>query len=120
MRTQRRRIVLGIEALEGKAVPSSGLPILTHHTLNQVFHQIDQAAGTYAKTRNPNQFDANLSRISYRIPYGHTQLYPSWQSDEYIYDPSVRGSGVQMVQQIKQDLASYVRYGVSSGSFGFK
>jgi hypothetical protein len=120
MSTSRRRTVFQIESLEGKATPSTFFPVLTHHTLGQVFHQIDNAAGTYAKTHNPNQFDANLSRISYRIPYGHAQLFPTWQGDEGIYDPATPGSGVAMVRQIKIDLVSYVRDGVSSGSFGFR
>jgi hypothetical protein len=120
MSTARRRTFIQIESLEGKAVPSTFFPVLTHHTLNQVYHQIDNAAGTYAKTHNATQFDANLSRISRRIPFGHSDLLPTWQGDEGIYDPGTPGSGRAMVRQIKLDLVSYVQDGVHSGTFGFR
>lgn len=117
MRT-RRRFAVNVESLEGKALLST-LPILTQHTYSQVLVQIDKAAGTYAKTHNPNMFDAALAQISYKIPYGHSQLYPTWQADEAIYNPTARGSGVQMVQQIKADLRNYVLTAIADGSMRF-
>ena len=116
MRT-RRRFAVNVESLEGKALLST-LPVLTQHTFTQVLHQIDQAAGTYAKNHSPNAFDATLAKISYEIPYGHAQLYPTWQADESIYSPTVPGSGVQMVQQLKTDLKDYVQSSVANGTFG--
>jgi hypothetical protein len=120
MRTNRRRTVIQIETLEGRAVPSTVLPVLTHHTLHQVLHQIDNAAGSFAKSHNANAFDASLSRISSRIPFGRAQLLPTWQADENIYDPATRGSGVAMIKQIKVDLIQYVKDGVSNGDFKYR
>jgi hypothetical protein len=96
------------------------LPLLTHQTYASVLHQIDQAAGTYAKTKNAAAFDAALSQISTKIPFGHSQLYPTWQGDESIYDPTVPGSGAQMVKQIKLDLKDYVTSAVASASIRFR
>jgi len=118
MRT-RRQFAANVESLEGKALLSA-LPMLSQHTFNQVLHQIDQAAGTFAKTRNPNAFDAALARISHEIPYGNAQLYPTWQADETIYDPTVPGSGMQMVKQLKVDLKDYVQSSVADGTIGVR
>jgi hypothetical protein len=115
----RRRFQASLESLEGKALLST-LPILSQQTFNQVLHQIDRAAGTFAKTHNPTQFDAALSSISTEVPYGHSQLYPTWQSDEGIYDPTVPGSGMQMVQQLKADLKDYVQTAVADGTIGMR
>ena len=93
MRTLRR-FAANVESLEGKALLST-LPIMTQNAFNQVLHQIDRAAGTLAKTHNPNAFVGDLSQISRKVPYGHGQLFPTWQADESIYDPSVPGSGRQ-------------------------
>ena len=112
MRTQRR-FQASLESLEGKALLST-LPVLSQTTFNGVLHQIDKAAGTFAKTHNPNAFDAALSQISYKIPYGHSQLYPTWQADESIYDSTVPGSGQQMVQQLKTDLTAFVQSEVAA------
>jgi hypothetical protein len=114
LRTQRR-FLAGLESLEGKALLSA-LPLLSQATFNQVVHKIDQAAGTFAKTHNANAFDAALSQISYKVPYGHGQLYPTWQSDEGIYDPTVPGSGAAMVRQLQADLKDYVQTAVADGS----
>ena len=38
---------------------------------------------------------------------------------EAIYNPTVRGSGVQMVQQIKADLRNYVLTAIADGSMRF-
>jgi hypothetical protein len=113
----RRRFQAGLESLEGKALLSA-LPILSQATFNQVEHLIDRAAGTFAKTHNSIAFDATLAQISYKIPYGHAQLYPTWQSDEGIYDPTVQGSGLAMVRQLKADLTEYVQTAVADGSMG--
>jgi hypothetical protein len=118
MRT-RRTYQASLESLEGKALLST-LPILTSNTFNHVLHQIDQAAGTYAKTHNATLFDATLGQISFKIPYGHSQLFPTWQSDEGIYDPTVPGSGLQMVNQLKIDLKDYVQTAVADGSIGLR
>ena len=112
----RRQFRANLEGLEGKALMSN-LPILTPHTLGQVVHLIDRAAGTFAKTHNENTFVGNLSQISYKVPYGHSQLLPTWQSDVGIYDPTVPGSGVAMVKQLKADLISYVQTSVAEGLF---
>ena len=119
-RRQRTRIGLRVESLETKSTPSPLVPMLSQNTLNQVLHQIDLAAGTYSKTQNPVQFDAALARISSRIPYGRTQLYPAWQNDEGIYTGVRDGSGLQMIHQITLDLVSHVRQGVFSGAFRFR
>jgi hypothetical protein len=92
------------------------VPVLAQKTYISVLHQIDQAAGTFAKTHNPTAFDAALAKISFEIPYGNTQLYPTWQADESIYSPSVPGSGVEMVKQLKADLQSYVQTAISTDS----
>ena len=84
MRT-RRRFAANLESLEGKALLST-LPIMTQNAFNQVLHQIDRAAGTFAKTHNARPFDAALSQISRKVPFGHDQLFPTWQADESIYD----------------------------------
>ncbi len=110
-----RRFQASLESLEGKTLLSA-VPFLSQATFDRVLTQIGQAAGTYAKTHNPNTFNAALSRISYEIPYGHSQLYPTWQADESIYDSTVPGSGVQMVQQIKADLKGYAQSAVADGS----
>ena len=110
-----RRFQANVDSLEGKTLLSS-LPVLSSATFNQAMHQIDRAAGTFAKTHNANRFDAVPAQISVKIPYGHSQLLPTWQSDEGIYDPSVRGSGLSMVKQIKSDLVSYVQTSVAAAS----
>ena len=115
----RRRFQASLENLEGKALLSA-IPVLSQATFNQVVHQIDLAAGTYAKTHNPNAFDAALAKISFKVPYGNSQLYPTWQADESIYSSSVPGSGVQMVQQLKADLASYVVTSVADGTMAIR
>jgi hypothetical protein len=115
---------MNVESLEGKALLST-LPVLSSSTFNQVLHLIDRAAGSYAKTHNAAAFDAALSNISFKIPYGHSQLYPTWRGEEGIYDPTVPGSGAQMVRQLKLDLVSYVQTAVADatiavkGKFGF-
>jgi len=118
MRTQRR-FQASLESLEGKALLSA-LPVLSQSTFSQVVQRLDNAAGTFAKTHNANAFDAALAQISFKIPYGHSQLYPTWQADESIYDPSVPGSGLQMLQQLKTDLTSYVRSEVSADAIRLK
>jgi len=116
MRT-RQRFVAGLESLEGKAL-LSGLPTFSQSAFNQVSHMIDRAAGTFAKNHNAAAFDAALSQISYKVPYGHDQLFPTWQADEGLYDPTVRGSGVAMVRQLKADLKDHVANAVADGLIG--
>ena len=99
---------------------SAAVPVLSHQTYNSVLKQIDRAAGTYAKTHNPNQFDAALSQISRKVPFGHDQLFPTWQGDESIYDSTVPGSGRQMVKQIKADLHDYVVTAIADGSIRYR
>lgn len=120
MSKPNRRAVLEVESLEGKVAPSAFLPVLTQRTFNQVLHQIDNAAGTYAKTQNARQFDFALAQISRRVPFGRANLYPVWQADEGIYSGVKDGSGLAMVRQIKADLVSYVQAGVSAGAFRFR
>jgi hypothetical protein len=118
---RNRRATLQVEALEGKALLSAPpLPVLTHHTFDQVLRQIDQSAGAFAKTRNTNGFIAGLSQISFEIPFGHRALFPVWQTDVGIFKPNVPGSGLAMVKQLKADLASYVKAGVAAGAFLFR
>src|SRR5262249_16423522 len=105
MRT-RRRFAAHVESLEGKALLSV-LPTLSQRTINQVLKQIDRAAGIFAKTHNENAFVASLSQISTKLPFGHSQLFPTWQADTAIYDPTVPGSGMAMVKQLKADLKAY-------------
>ncbi len=111
-----------VQSYNTSVVPpaSPALPVLSHRTLGNVLHQLDRAAGTFAKTHNENQFLAKLSQISAQIPYGHSDLLPTWQADTSIYDPTVPGSGVQMVQQLKADLAGYVQTSVASGTFIYR
>ena len=73
----------------------------------------------YAKNHDATFFDAALASISYKVPYGHAQLNPTWQQDETLYDPAVRGSGIHMVQQIKADLTAYVQTAVADGTIRF-
>jgi hypothetical protein len=89
---------------------------MSQRTFNQVLRQIDQAAGTYAKNHNPNAFLANLSRIASTVPFGNSRLFPTWSVDTAIYSPFVRGSGVVMVQQLKNDFVHYVQTSIASGS----
>jgi hypothetical protein len=119
MMSTRRRFQASLESLEGKTL-LSGLPVLTSNTFNQVLHLIDRAAGTYARTHSAAQFDAALSQISTKLPYGHSQLYPTWQGDESIYDPTVPGSGPAMVKQIKADLKDYVTTAVAAASIRYR
>ena len=92
-------------------------PVLSGSTYQKAMRGIDRAAGTFAKTHNETAFVAALSQISTTIPYGHSQLFPTWQSDVSIYDPSVPGSGAAMVKQLDADLASYVQSSVADGEF---
>jgi hypothetical protein len=110
---------MNVESLEGRALLST-LPVLSSSTFNQVVRLIDRSAGTYARTHNAAAFAAALSNISFKIPFGHSQLYPTWQADEAIYDPTVPGSGAQMVKQLKADLVSYVQTAVASASISVK
>ncbi|WP_250846923.1 hypothetical protein [Aquisphaera insulae] len=115
----RRRFQAGLESLEGKALMSA-IPVVTPATLNSVLKSIDRAAGTYAKTHNATQFDAALSAISHKLPYGHDQLFPTWQDDESIYDPGTPGSGLAMVKQLKLDVKDYIQSAVEDGSVRIK
>ncbi|QEH34855.1 hypothetical protein OJF2_34000 [Aquisphaera giovannonii] len=115
----RRRFQAGLESLEGKALLSA-VPAVTPSTLNSVLKQIDRAAGTFAKTHNPAIFDAALSSISRKVPYGHDQLFPTWQDTEALYDPGTPGSGLAMVRQLKADLKDYVQSAVADGSIRMK
>lgn len=119
MRKPRRQTTLQVESLEGKAAPSSFVPVLTQNTFNNVIQQIDQAAGNYAKTHNAKQFDARLAQLSTRIPFGQAQLLPIWRENETIYNGTRDGSGAVMVQEIQANLILYVRAGVQSGAFRF-
>jgi hypothetical protein len=110
---------VNVEPLEGKALLST-LPILSQGTVNQVLHQIDRAAGTFAKSHNENAFVVSLSQISTKVPYGHSQLFPTWRSDVGTYDPTVPGSGVTMVRQLKADLRDYVHTAVADGIIGLR
>lgn len=116
MLRNRRQFRATLESLEGKALMSN-LPVLTSNALGQVVRQIDRAAGTYAKTHNENVFLNSLAQISSKVPYGRGQLLPIWQSDLSIYDPGIRGSGTDMVRQLKADLVGYVQASVADGVF---
>ena len=118
MRT-RRRFPISVESLEGKALLSA-LPTLSQSTYADVLKQVDRSAGTFAKTHDENAFVASLSRISSRIPYGHDQLFPTWQADAGIYDSTVPGSGVAMVRQLKADLKDYVQTALADGSIALR
>jgi hypothetical protein len=96
------------------------VPVLTQKTYQNALHQIDRAAGTFAKTHNEAAFVASLSQISRKIPYGHDQLFPTWQDDAGIYDATVPGSGVAMVRQLKADLKDYVQTAVASGTIAYR
>jgi len=111
---------IGVSNPTANSVTTVFVPVLSKSTYNNAIKQINRAAGTYAKTGNAAQFDATLASISYSIPYGHSQLYPTWHTDESMYSPSVAGSGVQMVNMIKSDLANYVQTMVASGSITFR
>ncbi len=110
-----RRFAADLESLEGKALLST-VPFLSQNTFNQMLHQIDMAAGSFAKTRDAIAFDTALSQISSKVPYGHSQLFPTWQTDEGIYHSTVPGSGVKMVKQLKSDLKGYVQSSVVGGT----
>ena len=92
------------------------VPVLSQSTYKNVLKQIDRAAGTFAKTHDAVAFDTTLSSLSYSIPYGHNRLYPTWHADEGMYSSTVAGSGMQMVNQIKADLTSYVQTMVAGGN----
>jgi ethanolamine utilization microcompartment shell protein EutS len=115
MNRPRRTFQASCESLEGKALLSA-IPTFTANAYNQVLKQIDRAAGTFAKTHNVVAFENALSQISYKVPYGHEQLLPYWQDDVSIYDPGVRGSGLQMVRQLKTDLKDYVVTAAADGA----
>ena len=108
----RKQVSLQVEQMEQKALLSV-LPVFTSRALTHVVHEINQAAGTFAKTLNETAFAARIGNISFQVPYGHTLLNPTWQSDIAIFNPTVPGSGLAMTHQIKSDLASYIRFGVS-------
>jgi len=118
MRTRRQQHV-NVELLEGKALLST-LPILSLSTFNQVVRQIDRAAGTLAKTHNENNFVATLSHVSTEVPFGHSQLFPTWQADVSIYDPTVPGSGMTMVKQLTADLKDYVQSSADDGTIALR
>lgn len=99
---------------------AAGVPVLSTSTYQKEFQLIDRAAGTFARTHNENAFVATLSQISTKIPYGHSQLFPTWQSDAGIYDPTVPGSGMSMVKQLKSDLVDYVQSAVADGSISLR
>jgi hypothetical protein len=112
--TTRRRFAASVESLEGKALLSA-IPVLSQGTVSQVLHQIDRAGGTFAKTHNKDALVASLSQMSHKVPYGHSQLFPTWQADTKIYHPSVPGSRIAMVKQLKDDLRDYVQTAVVHG-----
>jgi hypothetical protein len=119
----RRRFQMNVESLEGKALLST-VPILSSSMVSQVLRLVDRAAGSFAKTHNENVFVSTLSQISTKLPYGHGDLFPTWQSDVSIYDPTVPGSGTAMVKQLKADLNDYVQSDAADGlvrlrGFGF-
>jgi hypothetical protein len=115
MNRPRRKFQANLESLEGKALLST-IPVLSSGTYGQVLKSLDRAAGTFAKTHNANAFVGALSQISYKVPFGHSQLFPTWQTDVSIYDSTVPGSGVAMVQQLKADLKGFVSSEVAAGA----
>jgi len=120
MSKPRRSVTLQVESLEEKTAPSSLVPVLTQHTFNRVLRDIDRAGGTFAKTRNAQQFEAKLFQIASRVPFGRAELFPTWQDTESIYSPSDRGSGMVMINELKGNFVAYVQAGVQSGSFRFR
>ncbi|WP_406693613.1 hypothetical protein V5E97_21515 [Singulisphaera sp. Ch08] len=120
MRKPRRACRLQVESLEDKAAPSSFVPVLTQNTFNSVMQQLKQAAGTYSKTQNAAQFNARVTQLSSRIPFGRAQLLPIWQENQTIYTGVRDGSGAVMTQEMQATLIVYVRAGVQAGAFRFQ
>ena len=92
------------------------VPTVSRDTIDSVVKQIDRAAGTYAKTQDSDLFLAALEKISYEIPYGHTDLFPTWQTDTDIYDSTVKDSGLQMIEQLKTDLKENLTSAAENGT----
>jgi hypothetical protein len=119
MRT-KHRMVPGVESMEKRDVPSTfsfGMPVLTTRALSTAIHSLDRALGTVAKTHDFNRLNWDLAKLSSRLPYGLRTVYGNLQSDMSIYDPTVRGSGLVMRQQMVSDLRSYAVSGIANHQF---
>ena len=52
-----------------------------------------------------------------RLPYGKQQLLSDWKKDLNIFDPNIRGSGLDMQRQLLSDMRVYVQGGATEGLF---
>ncbi len=111
------RVLLGVEAMESRALLSGATPVLTMSTYNTVVAQVGNVMGTLAKTHNFSAAGTMLTNVSAERPYGRQQLAPTWVGDLGIYNTRVPGSGLVMQGQILNDLYRYVVAGVAAGRF---
>jgi hypothetical protein len=107
-----------VERMEPRDLPSA-LPVLSHQTFNAVFNELNVAATAYSKSRNQTAFIATLGQISKQIPYGYQKVFPTWKADVARYSPTVPGSGIAMVNQMKVDLSNYVVEAVAGHTIKF-
>jgi hypothetical protein len=124
MAQKRTRVFLQVERIEPKQLLSSSVigglaqtPVLTMGTYSSTLADVENALGTVAKTLDFSQLDASLATLSARLPYGRQQLLPVWNKDLNIFDPNIRGSGLDMQRQLLSDMRAYVQSGVTEGLF---
>jgi hypothetical protein len=112
------RVALSTAAVINTSIPFVFAPAgVRQNAINftsNTFHQILDGGGgnnglkqifqTFSRNRNESQLDASLTKLSQRVPYGRTDLLPTWQAD-------VAAGNFRSVQN---DLITYLNDGVGT------
>ncbi len=117
MRRAKWCVSLGVEAMESKELLSGGVPTLTMNALNGVVGDVQRIMGNLVRTQNDAHASAALARLSARIPFGATQLNPTWQRDLSTFAAGKAPPGTLLKTQILRDLYNDVFQGVRNGEF---
>jgi hypothetical protein len=103
----------------------------TSHTYDQILFGgpntkgLQQILNSYNKTGNINQVAADLSRLSYHVPYGQTDLLSIWQTSLTNYANGLgtadatnggpfHGRNAIVANQLRIDLINYLNTGVGA------
>lgn len=82
----------------------------TSHTFNQILdggggnNGLKQIFRKFSQNRNESQLDASLTELSRRVPFGQTDLLPTWQADVAAQD----------FRSVENDLVTYLHDGVGT------
>jgi hypothetical protein len=117
MQKPKRNITPGVEAMEGRSLPSTTIPVLTTHALNTVANNIGQIVGTLAETHDAARAAAAVSQVVSKIPFGARQLAPQLRADLERARLTNSQAGIETKKEILGDLYEYVTTGVANDKF---